>query len=253
MLKTLLALSATMMATTAFAHQLWIEQAPGQPAMVRFGEYAHNLRETSPGLLDRFGQTTGMLVRREGDSPLQATKEAGGFRLTAGTGEPVSAGSAESLLAEDLRYPLYKSRQGETDIQSWYRPAARLVSDFAAQAPRLALDIVPTGREGEFRLTYNGQPLPKTKVTIAVQSGWAQETMTDAHGQVRFPMPWQGLYVLEASHMDRTPGERPGTTVNGGTGAPERFDRRHHVTTLSVLKADGLTPLPAAPTVSPGH
>lgn len=57
---------------------------------------------------------------------------------------------------------------------------------------------------------------------------------------------------LEATHMDRTPGERPGTQANG-TIAPERFDRVHHVTTLSVLKVEGLSPLPATPAAGVSH
>ena len=48
--------------TTASAHQVWIEQVEGQGAIVRFGEFGENLREASPGLLDKFGKPAGVLV-----------------------------------------------------------------------------------------------------------------------------------------------------------------------------------------------
>ena len=250
MLKPLITLATSaVLATAAHGHQLWIEQAPGEAAMVRFGEFAENLREASPGLLDKFGQPTGVLVTRDGERPLLASKVADGFRLTAPGGGAVTAGPADSLVAEDLGYPLYKSRQGDGEISSWYRPAARHVTGFATQAPRLVLDIVPTGREGEFRITHKGQSLPKAKVTIALPSGWSRDAQSDAQGLVSFPMPWQGAYVLEASHMDRTPGER---TAAAAAPAAERYDRIHHVTTLSVVKAVGLAPLPAGPAATPG-
>ena len=49
-------ISALLLATLAGgaqAHQVWIE-ASGNQARLHFGEYADNLRETSPGLLDKF-------------------------------------------------------------------------------------------------------------------------------------------------------------------------------------------------------
>lgn len=254
MFKTLLTLAATAAtATTAFAHQLWIESVPGQPAIARFGEYAHNLREASPGLLDRFGAPTGVLLGSEGETPLRVIKEATGFRLSIAEGQRITLGAAENLVVQDLRYPFYKSRQGDVEVHTWYRPAARYATSFAAQVPRLALDIVPTGRDGEFRVTHNGQPRSKTRVTIAERSGWTQEAQSDAEGRVSFTLPWQGLYVLETNHMDRTAGERPLAASSPGEGAmAERFDRVHHVTTLSVLKAGGLAALPVTPAATSG-
>jgi hypothetical protein len=234
MFKTLLTLAATAAtATTAFAHQLWIESVPGQAAIARFGEYAHNLREASPGLLDRFGAPTGVLLGSEGETPLRVIKEATGFRLSVAEGQRFTLGAAEN--------------------HTWYRPAARYATSFAAQVPRLALDIVPTGRDGEFQVTHNGQPLSKTKVTIAERSGWTQEAQSDAEGRVSFALPWQGLYVLETSHIDRTAGERPLAASSPSEGAmAQRFDRVHHVTTLSVLKAGGLAALPPTPAATSG-
>jgi len=109
-----IALLAT--ATTAQAHQIWIEQADGQNAVVRFGEFGENLREASPGLLDKFAKVTGTLVATKGEQKSDATKTAGGFTL------PFKAATGDSIVAEDASYPLYQSKQQDKPITGWYYP-----------------------------------------------------------------------------------------------------------------------------------
>ena len=222
-------------ATAAQAHQIWLEQPAGQRAVIRFGEFGENLREASPGLLDKFVKPTGTLVSAQGEKVGDGTKTSDGFML------PFQAAPGESIVAEDASYPLFTMKQGEKETKNWYRPGARLITGFTAQAPKLAFDIVPTGTPGEFKLFLKGQPLPKTKVSLVTQSGWAKEGRTDAQGVVKFDMPWQGTYVAEASHTDRTPGER---------GA-DKYDGVSYVTTLTYVKADGVAPIPAGPAAPP--
>ncbi|MGE0798965.1 MAG: cobalt ABC transporter substrate-binding protein [Lautropia sp.] len=227
------------LATTASAHQIWIEQPDGQNAVIRFGEFGENLREASPGLLDKFGKPAGTLVSTADEKPGNAEKFAEGFRL------PFRAGPGESIVAEDAAYPLYTWKQGDRSTTNWYHPAARLITDFSAQRPRLVLDLVPTGTPGQFALHYKGQPRPKTKVTLVTQSGWAKEATTDDKGQVTFDMPWKGRYVAEVSINERTAGER------AGAGGAEKYDGISYATTLSYVKQDGIEPIPAAPPAPP--
>jgi hypothetical protein len=230
----LLGLASTA-ASTAFAHQIWIEQADEQGAVVRFGEFGENLREASPGLLDKFGKPSATLVSSEGDKRGEAVRFAEGFRL------PFVAGAGESIVAEDAAYPLYTWKQGDRATVNWFHPAARLITGFAVQQPRLALDLVPTGTPGRFALFYNGKPRPKTKVTLVTQSGWMKEATTDENGQVAFDMPWKGRYVAEVSVNERSAGER-----NGSAGK-EKYDAISYVTTLSYVKPDGIEPIPPGP------
>lgn len=223
------------LATAAQAHQIWLEQPAGQRAVIRFGEFGDNLREASPGLLDKFVKPTGTLVSTQGEKIGEGTKTGDGFLL------PFRAGQGETIVAEDASYPLYTMKQGDKETKNWYHPAARLITGFTAQTPKLAFDIVPTGTPGELKLVFKGQPLPKTKVALVTQSGWAKEGRTDAQGVVKFDMPWQGTYVAEASHTDRTPGER---------GA-DKYDGVSYVTTLTYVKADGVAPIPAGPVAPP--
>ena len=222
------------------AHQIWIEQPAGQRAVIRFGEFGDNLREVSPGLLDKFGKPTATLVSGKGEKIADGSKTGTGFAL------PFAAGKGEAIVAEDASYPLYTFKQGEQKLTHWFRPAARLVTDFAAQQPKLTLDLVPTGQHGEFKVFYQAKPRPKTKVTLVTPSGWSREGHTDEHGVVKFDMPWQGSYVAEVSHHERTPGERSG--ANG----TEAYDGVNYVTTLSYVKPDGIAPIPAGPAAPPG-
>lgn len=224
---------------TAQAHQIWLEQPDGQNAVIRFGEFGENLRETSPGLLDGFGKPTATLISRTGEKTADATKSATGFTL------PFKAGEGETIVVEDATYPLRKFKQGDRDVTSWFRPSARYATSFAALEPKLALDIVPAGQPGTFKIFFKGKPLPKAKVAVVVASGWAKEAHSDDQGAVSFDLPWKGSYVLEASHIERSPGERPG--ANG----PEKYDGIYHSMTLHVGKADGMAPLPAGPAAAP--
>lgn len=230
-------LGLTALALSANAHQIWLEQPAKGNAAIRFGEFGENLRETSPGLLDGFGQPTATLVSPRGEKTADASKTASGFAL------PFSAGQGESIVVEDASFPLRKFKQGDREVTSWFHPGARLITGFTELAPKLTLDLVPAGKAGEFKLFFKGQPLPKTKVALVTQSGWAKEGHTDEQGRVKFDMPWKGQYVAEVSHIDRTPGERAG----------EKYDGINHVTTLTYVKATGLAPIPAAPPAAPNR
>lgn len=224
---------------TAQAHQIWIEQPAGQNAVIRFGEFGENLREASPGLLDKFGAPTGTLSSAQGEKTAPAAKTATGFAL------PFKAGAGEALVAEDAHYPLFTLKRDGQEVTNWYRPAARLATDFSKQKPQLTLDLVPAGKPGEFQLFFQGKPLPKAKVSFVTQSGWAKEAHTDAQGLVTFDMPWKGVYVAEVTHTDKTPGER-----TGAKGA-ERYEGVRYVTTTTVMQANGIEPLPAGPAATP--
>ncbi|WP_038206214.1 DUF4198 domain-containing protein [Xenophilus azovorans] len=233
---TLLAAALGFAAASASAHQIWLEQPAKGSAVIRFGEFGDNLREASPGLLDKFGKPAATLVSAQGEE-----KSADGSKTASGFALPFAARQGESIVAEDASYPLRKFKQGDKEVTSWYHPGARLITGFAAQQPKLALDLVPAGQPGEFKLFFKGQPLPKAKVALVTQSGWAKEGHTDEQGLVKFDMPWKGQYVAEVSHIDRTPGERAG----------EKYDGVSYVTTLTYVKAAGVAPIPAGPAAAP--
>lgn len=224
------ALSATLGLTASVqAHSIWMEPDSEQAVAVRFGEFADGLREASPGMLDNFGNMTAVLVSPKGDKPLEVKKAAQGFMLS---GKP---GSGESIVVEDQAFPLRKMKVEGKEVAMWYRPAARYIVDAAEQRPRLDLDIVPTGVDGQFNVTFKGQPSSKIEVEVITSSGWVKKVRASEQGLVSFDFPWQGQYVMELTYRDNTPGER------ALAGSTEKYDFTIYATTLGYVKADGVS------------
>ena len=223
-------LGAATLCTSASAHQIWLQQE-GKTASVYFGEFGDNLREASPGLLDKFSIRNVTWISPSGNKPLQASKQAGAFILNG------KVGAGESIIVEEDNYPSWEEKKDGKATRTVWVPAARLIADGKAQAPALTLDLVPTGTPGQFQVSYQGKPLAQAKVNAVVQSGWGKEAWSDAQGLVSFALPWQGRYVLEVQHTDKTAGQR---------GA-QAYDKAMFVTTLSLLQPQGVKPLPAGP------
>jgi uncharacterized GH25 family protein len=234
LLSSLLALAA--IAPAAQAHHVWLEQ-DGKTVKLQFGEFGLNQRETTPGLLDRFVAPRATLLNASGETELKLEKTAKGYVVG---GASLAAGDA--IVAEDNAYPGWETTKDGTTSQHIWIPAARLATSFAAQQPKLALDIVPTGTPGEFKVFYKGQPLPKAKVAITVPSGWSKEALADANGAVKFDLPWKGTYVLETAHTDKTGGERAGV----------QYASASHTSSLTVVQPKGIAALAAGPALAPG-
>ena len=225
-------------ATAAQAHHVWLEQ-DASGATLYFGEYGQNLRETTPGYLDKFVAPTAQRISASAAQPLTLSKTPKGFVLSG------SAAKGESLVAEDGRYPISERKDGDKLVRSLYVPAARLVNTFDKQAPHLTLDLVPTGNNGadgmQVQVFYKGQPLPKAKIEVVTPFGWGKELRGDDQGRLKLNLPWKGSYVLEVKHADTSAGER----------GSEKYDRASYVTSLTITQPEGLAALPAAPAAAP--
>lgn len=223
----------------AGAHQVWLEQ-DARSAKLYFGEFGDNLREASPGYLDKVTHVSASLVSRSGERALAAEKERDGVRL-AGRAAP-----GESVVAEDQAYPLMENKEGSKTTRTAWTPAARYVADLSPRTPKLALDVVPTSSSGDFRVYYRGSPLAKAEVTLVAISGWSLAGTTDAEGKVRFRLPWKGSYALLVRHKDPTAGTR-----KGAKGEAEAFDGASFATTLTFATSEGLPSPPAPPSAPP--
>lgn len=232
-----LALALLLGASGASAHQLWLEQAD-QVIHLRFGEYADNLRERSPGLLDKLVQPQARLQRGDQLLPLALRRGSDGFAL------PMRAGRGESLLVQDDSYPLIERRDGERVLsRSAWIPAARWVLGPGALAPQLTLDLLPQDEPGSFRVVYKGQVLPKARVEVVSPSGWSRSVLADEQGRLRLELPWRGQYVLEVKHQDPSGGERAG----------QRYEQALYVTTLSLVQTLGPAAPPPPPPAAPSQ
>ena len=223
---------ALLWATGASAHHLWLE-ADGQGAKLYFGEFDENLREASPGLLDRFKPMPEAKVVGVATQPLKVEKTAGAFVLSG----PI--GAADSIVAEQAR--VGERKQDGKVVRTLGTLAARWVPDFAERAPVLMLDVVPTGKPGAFKVVYDGKPLPKAKLELIAESGWKREFKTDEQGAVEAAVPWRGAYVIEVQHSEATPGKR----------GEEAYDSVRCASTLFFRVGDGLQGPPQPPVTTP--
>lgn len=222
------------LAPSVHAHQVWIEQQ-GNTATLQFGEFADNLRETSPGLLDKFVAPTAILLTKNGERTLKLDKTPQGFVLSS------TAAPGETIVAEEASYPIFEnSRDGKVTRTAW-TPAARYITDFAERQPKLTFDIVPTGQPGQFKVFYKGQPAAKVKASAVIPSGWTKEATSNEQGILTFELPWSGTYVIEGHYTDKTAGERGG----------KPFDTASFVTSLSFVHPKGIAPVPAGPAATP--
>jgi hypothetical protein len=223
------ALLSLAIASQASAHHLWLEQ-DGNATRLYFGEFGENLREASPGSLDKL-QPQAKLVTGGGEGSLTVEKSPNSFAIA---GAP---GSLEAIVAEDVRWPSFTRKDGKKGI---YMPAARLVGEGAAYKPVLTLDLVPAGADS-YRVVFQGKPVAKAKVQVTTGAGWGREFHTEEDGTFKVALPWRGTYVLEVHHNDMTPGKR----------GEEAYDFANYVTSLTVVGKQGLEPLPALPAAAP--
>ncbi len=209
----------------AQAQQLWIEQDLNG-ARLYLGEFSENQRESSPGGLDKLTQTSAQLLMSRGEQEAGLSRQ-GNFLALGARAIP-----GESLVAQELAYPGWEQRQGDKLERHVLLPAARWISDFAARAPRLTLDLVPTGRPGQLQAFYKGQPLPEAKLQLLSSFGWGRSLRADKQGLVQLSLPWRGVYVVELQQVDREGGQRQG----------QAWDVARYITTLSLQNSQGLLP-----------
>lgn len=226
------------LSVSAAAHQVWIER-DASGAKLYFGEFGDNLHEVSPGYLDKLVRPSATLLTAAGEKALPVTKQRDGYAIA---GRPARG---ESLIVVDPAYPMIEGKEGDKPIRTAWTPAARIVGSLAAQAPKLVLDIVPTGASGEFQVFFRGAPLADAELTLTASSGWSRLANSDAAGKVRFSLPWKGTYGLLVRHKDSAPGSR--TTDKGA----EAYDRASFGTTLTFTTTAGLPSPPAPPPAQP--
>ena len=219
------------LSSAASAHALWIEPE-GAGFQLYYGEFDDNLREGSPGLLDRFDPLpAAKAFTASGAEALKVEKKPTSFALS---GAPAAA---DSVVAEQAR--VTERKQGDKVTRTLGRLSARYVTDFSERKPVIPLDVVPAGKPGAFKVFYDGKPLPKAKVEVGTEFGWKRELKTDDSGALEVELPWKGTYQVEVTLMDGTPG------VHG----KEAYDGMRFVTTLTFKVATGLE-APPRPTVT---
>ena len=170
-------------ATTSSAHTVWIEPKDGR-LLLRFAEPGGSF-ETAPGRLDGLSAPVAFILVTNAAASVAAQRESDGFLLAGAS--PTNTACAESVFkVRGGRKPVFYAR--------WQPPDAN------GGAPRLTLDIVPTGKPGECRAYFRGLPLGGAAATLREPDGTERGLVTDAAGFVRFEAKTAGQYLLTIAH-----------------------------------------------------
>ena len=203
------ALLGCVLSLNAGAHALWLEGSPGA-ARLYFGEYAENLRETSPGRLDSIVEPEATIIDQAG-----TVKSASPNRENTYFSLPTGA----AILVQARRQPI-REPQGSAPAPVQRRFLyARL-----GVGGSLPLDLLDSGNR--LRLTFMGEPVPKAEIVVIAPSGWEKHLRTDEKGEASFSPPESGLYVVEAKYELNKPGEFEG----------KAYSVESHKVTLSLYK-----------------
>jgi hypothetical protein len=169
---------------TARAHSVWIEPKGDNQIVIRFAEPGSAF-ETSPGYLDNLSAPVAFILVTNAPSSVQATKTSDSFLLA--DASAINTVCAEtSFTVRGGRKPIFYAR--------WEPPNA------GGSKPLLTLDLVPTGKPGEARAYFRGQPLGGVAATLRAPDQKEEELTTDANGFLHFKAGLPGQYLLTIAH-----------------------------------------------------
>ena len=189
-------------ATSATAHNVWLERDGDGPARVYFGHIG--------GMLEQHGGRLDIIKAEEVLFPQGVVISHA--RLT----DHISIklrGEGDVALVEAMTPR--KSRTAEEIVRTIFLARAGR----SETKPLLALDLVPEISEGNvFTLLCDGKPLAATKVKVYDPDYKEQTYMTDDSGQVTLETPRPGRYIALAAQILDQGGE-----VNGAGYQQTRY------------------------------
>lgn len=165
------------------AHAVWIELLNGK-LVARFAEPSGNY-EKSPGFLDSLIGPSAFTVVTNAPLMVETPKTTNHFAMI--TASPTNVAGVESIFTvRAARKPHFYAR---------WQPAGG-----GAGTPMLTFDLVPTGKPGEARVYFRGQPIGGLKAVFRTPDDTEKEIAVDAEGYVRFESKQNGLHLLTIAH-----------------------------------------------------
>jgi hypothetical protein len=169
--------------TAAHAHVVWIEPR-GHQLVIRFAEPGNDF-ETSPGYLDNLSSPIAFIFVTNAAASVEASKRSDHF-LIVGASSANTACVETSFTVRGGRKPIFYAR---------WQPL-----NAGAATPLLTLDLVPTGKTGEVRAYFRGQPLGGIAVTLRTPDEKEQQLTANADGFLHFESKPAGQYLLTIAH-----------------------------------------------------
>jgi uncharacterized GH25 family protein len=196
-------LFALLLATTASAHEVWIEDLPNGQLVARFAEWGEAF-EKSPGHLDSLSLPESWTTSSQAPVEVTTRRAADHFALEGATAQ--DATQAETIFKVIGGRPGGKGDDAGPSRRPFFYARWHVAGSGAAQ-PSLNLDLVPTANAGEFRLYFRGKPLPDVEVEAHSPDAKGYTLKTNADGLVQIPITAQGLYMAHVKrHREKIDG-----------------------------------------------
>jgi hypothetical protein len=183
----------------AHAHSVWIEPKDSK-LVVRFAEPGEKY-ETSPGFLDNLSAPNAFIAGTKAPTAVASPKQADCFALE-NTSLTNVVCMESTFTVRGGRKPIFYARWQAVGVE--------------AGTPLLNLDLVPTGKPGEVRAYFRGQPLGGIAATLRTPDEKEQDLTTDADGYLHFKTDLSGQYLLTIPHY-----REPLAGFYGGTSYKE--------------------------------
>jgi len=164
-------------------------------------------------------------------------REAGGFALA-------GRQSGGDVIATETGYEVKDwTKSGLGIVKPMFY--ARLIGSVPTSAAEaMTLDILPTGKAGEFQVVFRGAPLTGIDVRIIAANAWTREASADKDGKVHFDLPWRGQYILHVVKLEKATGEFKGVAYEAV---------RHRATATFNVSRGPATRIPAKWNASTPH
>lgn len=185
---------AAIFATTANAHDVWIEDTPDHQLVIRFGEFGDEL-ETSPGYLDNLTLPQAWTkTALTNPVPFDVLKQTNSFLLVGASVTNIAAAQTAfdvlSATNKPSRYPIFYAR---------WQPAGA-----GAGTPTLTFDLVPQEKLGDIRVYFRGVPVEDETISAYGPDDFEKELKTDSYGIVHFDLDKPGFYLFTCNHYRET-------------------------------------------------
>ncbi len=214
--------------SAAQAHYLWLESG-NTDVLLYYGEVDAQLKEKSPGKLDRIGKVQAFVLNGSDAKVVEVNRKPTHLTVVSGKAKTVLA-MEESVAVVDLT----KHKLGMAKSNYYARLGQALT--IGATSP-LALDIAQGSKANTFIVLYRGQALKNAKLEVIAPNTWMQEHQTDGQGNVKINAPWRGQYVIHVLHIDATAGEFLG----------KQYDNLRNHLTYTFVRTKGANAGPVQP------
>ena len=210
-----------MASTSVQAHAIWIEPIAGEIHLC-FGKYEGDLREETGGKLDKVTDLKISSLTPNMKDHYSFTRQSNFLLLT---NKKQAVTSPQALIAQAVKFKVRTSKKDPKVPKAKSMQYARYAVADEEAPSELVLDIQPVAKN-TFKVSFKGKPLVKTNIIVTAPNKWARELKTNEAGEVLIEKPWDGLYLIQASHIEEVGGEFEGV----------KYEITRHKTTLSVIK-----------------